>query len=115
MLAQALYEQPSLSAALGWFDRKGREALRTAQAAARTGAAWFEHVDRYLDRDAVEFAFSLSHRQGLQRPWRYQWHMATQLTVVRKGRRLSHTGQRWWRARRRGEQPFVPRTLLRAG
>ena len=115
MLAQALYEQPSLSAALGWFDRKGREALRTAQAAARTGAAWFEHVDRYLDRDAVEFAFSLSHRQGLQRPWRYQWHMATQLTAVRKGRRLAHTGQRWWRARKRGEQPFVPRTLLRAG
>ncbi|WP_181782571.1 FAD-dependent monooxygenase [Pseudonocardia pini] len=103
MLAQSLAEHPSAASALGRFDRRGREALGSAQASARTGAAWFERVDRYLDRDAVEFAYALAHRQGTQPEWRFQQHRATQYAAYRRGRRVAQTGRRWWRARRRGE------------
>jgi anthraniloyl-CoA monooxygenase len=103
MLAQSLDEHRSVTAALGRFDRRGREALEGAQAAARTGADWFERVDRYLDRDPVEFAYALAHRQGSQPEWRFQQHRATQYAALRRGRRIYHSGRRWYRARRRGE------------
>lgn len=103
MLAQSLAEHGSVPAALGRFDRHGREALAGAQAAARTGAAWFERVERYLDRDAMEFAYALAHRQGSQPEWRFQQHRLTQYAAPRRVRRIVHSGRRWYRARRRGE------------
>lgn len=103
MLASAIAEHPTIGSALGWFDDRGREALANTQAGARTGAAWFERVDHYLDRDPMEFAYALAHRHGDQPPWRFQLHRATQLAAFRRPRRVLHTGRRQWRALRRGE------------
>ncbi|MGH3440097.1 MAG: FAD-dependent monooxygenase [Pseudonocardiaceae bacterium] len=103
MLAQSVYEHEDLSAALQDYDQRGRAALRPIQAAARTSMAWFERADRYLDRDAVAFAYSMSGRQGAQPPWRYQMHLATQVPALRIAQREFHSIRRRYLARRRGE------------
>ncbi len=102
MLATSLYEHDELPAALGCYDRYGRAALRPIQAAARTSMAWFERADRYLDRDAVTFAYSMSSRYGAQPPWRYQMHRATQIPTLRRAQRGFHRAQRCYLALRRG-------------
>jgi anthraniloyl-CoA monooxygenase len=89
------------------YDRRGRAALRPIQAGARTSMAWFERADRYLDRDAVDFAYSMAGRQGAQPPWRYQMHRTTQLPAVRAALRGINSGRRWYLARRRGETPAL--------
>ena len=116
-LARSLNEQETVSDALRTFDREGRAALRRIQAAARTGAAWFEHVDRYVDRGVVDFAYAMSGRQGTHRAWRYQIHRATQVFPVRKARRTVHSGRRVYRALRRGESfsTALPVRLARRG
>jgi 2-polyprenyl-6-methoxyphenol hydroxylase-like FAD-dependent oxidoreductase len=115
MLAQTLYEHEELSAALGDYDRRGRAALRQIQAAARTSMAWFERADRYLDRDAVAFAYSMSGRHGAQPPWRYQMHLATQIPALRAAERGFHSLRRRYLARRRGESIIAPVTRPRSG
>ncbi|MCW2721622.1 FAD-dependent monooxygenase [Pseudonocardia sp.] len=102
-LAQSLYEHPDVPVALQRYDLERREGIREAQAAARSSMAWFEQIDRYTDRDAVEFCFAMAGRGGALRPWRYQRHLANQVPVLRRARRIAHTGRRWYRARRRGE------------
>lgn len=108
MLAQSLYDHDELAAALASFDRRGRAALRPIQAGARTSMAWFERADRYLDRDAVAFAYAMAGRQGAQPPWRYQMHLATQIPAVRAALRGTNSARRWYLARRRGEAPALP-------
>ncbi|MGH3719743.1 MAG: FAD-dependent monooxygenase [Pseudonocardiaceae bacterium] len=104
MLAQSLYEHDDPTAALADFDRRGRAALRSIQAGARTSMAWFERADRHLSReDAVAFAYSMAARQGAQPPWRYQMHLATQIPAVRTALRGFHTARRRYLALRRGE------------
>jgi anthraniloyl-CoA monooxygenase len=108
MLAQSLYDHEDLSAAVGSYDQRGRAALRQIQASARTSMAWFERADRYLDRDAVAFAYSMAARQGAQPPWRHQMHLATQIPAVRTAVRTVNSARRWYLARRRGESSAVP-------
>jgi 2-polyprenyl-6-methoxyphenol hydroxylase-like FAD-dependent oxidoreductase len=104
VLAQSIHEHEQLPAVLHNYDRKGRAALRPIQAGARTSMAWFERADRYLERqDAVAFAYSMSGRHGAQPPWRYQMHLATQISPLRTALRTTHTARRWYLARRRGE------------
>ncbi|KAA5834535.1 FAD-dependent monooxygenase [Saccharopolyspora hirsuta] len=103
VLAQNLYEQPETALAVKEFDEAGHAALREAQIAARSSMAWFERADRYTDRGAVEFCYAMAGRHGIQRPWQYQRYLARQNLVARKALRWAGTGQRWLRARRRGE------------
>jgi 2-polyprenyl-6-methoxyphenol hydroxylase-like FAD-dependent oxidoreductase len=103
VLAQSLYEHGEIAVALENYDAQRRAAMRPIQAAARASMTWFEHADRYLDRDAVQFAYAMAVRHGLQMPWRYQMHLLTQVPAVRTMRRGIDSGQRWWRAARRGE------------
>ncbi len=104
MLAQSLYEHDRPLDAVQSYDRRGRAALRPIQAAARTSMAWFERADRYLDRDAVNFAYSMSGRHGAHPPWRYQMHLATQSPLLRRAQRGFHTARRGYLAGRRGER-----------
>ncbi|MGH3848660.1 MAG: FAD-dependent monooxygenase, partial [Pseudonocardiaceae bacterium] len=76
MLAHSIYDHDDPSTAAQDYDRRGRAALRSIQAGARSSMAWFERADRYLDRDAVTFAYAMSARHGAQPPWRYQMHLA---------------------------------------
>lgn len=103
MLAQSVYDHDDLPGALRNFDERGRAALRRIQAAARTSMAWFEQPDRYLDRNAADFAYAMSTRIGSRGPWGYQLHRAMQNRTVRELSRVVDTGRRWYRARRRGE------------
>jgi 2-polyprenyl-6-methoxyphenol hydroxylase-like FAD-dependent oxidoreductase len=109
MLAQSLYDHEDLATALQHYDRQGRAALRPIQAAARTSMAWFQRADRYLDRDAVTFAYAMSTRHGAQLPWQYQMHLAIQIPALRTALRGYHTARRRYLARRRGE-PTTTRT-----
>jgi anthraniloyl-CoA monooxygenase len=109
VLAHSLYEHAELADALRAYDERGRQALRPVQAAARTSMAWFQRVDRYVDRGAVDFAYSMAARSGAQPPWRYQMHLANQNPLVRRTQRAVYTGLRRYSARRRGE----PATTLR--
>ncbi|HEV7828791.1 MAG TPA: FAD-dependent monooxygenase [Pseudonocardiaceae bacterium] len=108
VLAQCLYEHDELPAALQDYDRRGRAALRPIQAGARTSMAWFERADRYLNQDAVPFAYAMSGRHGAHPPWRYQMHLATQIPPLRTAQRGFHTARRWYLARRRGEPITAP-------
>jgi 2-polyprenyl-6-methoxyphenol hydroxylase-like FAD-dependent oxidoreductase len=103
MLAQKLLEIEDMAKALKSFDEEGHTALRMAQSSARSSMAWFEHADRYTDRNAVDFCYAMSGRNSIQQPWRYQQHLLSQKLLVRKAERLLGTGMRWARARRRGE------------
>jgi 2-polyprenyl-6-methoxyphenol hydroxylase-like FAD-dependent oxidoreductase len=103
VLAQRLYEHAELPAALQAYDRQRRARLRSTQAAARTSMAWFEHVDRYVDRNVVEFAYVLSARNNVQSPWQYQLHRAIQVPALRSAQRGLQSVRRWYRALRRGE------------
>jgi 2-polyprenyl-6-methoxyphenol hydroxylase-like FAD-dependent oxidoreductase len=107
-LAQNLYDHDtSLPAALSSYQQQRHAPIRRVQAAARSSMAWFENLDRYTDRGAVEFAAAMCGRQGPLPPWRHQMHLATQLAPVRAACRWYETGQRFYRARRRGE-PLAP-------
>ncbi|MEV0700493.1 FAD-dependent monooxygenase [Saccharopolyspora sp. NPDC050389] len=103
VLAQNLFDHGDPTAAVKEFDEEGHAQLRLAQTAARTSMAWFENLDRYADRSAVDFTYAMAGRHGVQPPWRYQQHLVNQNLLVRKGKRLAGVGQRWVRARRRGE------------
>jgi 2-polyprenyl-6-methoxyphenol hydroxylase-like FAD-dependent oxidoreductase len=103
VLAQRLFEHDNIATALKEFDEEGHASLSLAQAAARTSMAWYESIDRYADRNAVDFCYAMAGRHGVQPPWRYQQHLINQNLLVRKGKRLVGTGLRWYRARRRGE------------
>jgi anthraniloyl-CoA monooxygenase len=107
MLAQSSYGHDHPATAAQDYDRRGRAALRPIQAGARSSMAWFERADRYLDRDAVTFAYAMSARHGAQPPWRYQMHLATQIPAVRTAMRGVDTARRWYLARRRGEPTAV--------
>jgi anthraniloyl-CoA monooxygenase len=113
-LAQSIYESPANPhAALKQYDRRRRPTLTPTQASAKASMQWFEHIDHYLDREAVEFAYSMSGRQGEQPPWRYQKHLANQIAATRTARRHYNTACRWYGACRRGERPLLATPLLR--
>jgi 2-polyprenyl-6-methoxyphenol hydroxylase-like FAD-dependent oxidoreductase len=114
-LAQCLYEEPVVALALREYQARRQPALRTTQASARASQAWFEHIDHYLDQDPALFAYSMSCRQGEQPPWRYRKHLATQLGLVRAGRRRYDTLERWYAAARRGETMTADTTATPAG
>ncbi|MDA3630080.1 FAD-dependent monooxygenase [Saccharopolyspora sp. WRP15-2] len=111
VLAEKLRENEQIGNALKEFDGEGHAAMRVVQAAARTSMAWFENIDRYTDRNAVDFCFAMSSRSGLQPPWRYQLHLLMQKPLVRQALRIFDRGMLWVRARRRGESWWVQPTL----
>lgn len=113
MLAQSLYRHEDLSDALRDYDRQGRAALHPIQAEARTSMAWFERVDRYAGRSAVDFTYAMSVRHGPQPPWHYQTLLAAQVPALRKARRVLDSGLRWYLACRRGEVALRPTSRAR--
>jgi anthraniloyl-CoA monooxygenase len=103
-LAQSLHQHDdSVGAALRAYERGRQPRMRRAQAEARTSMAWYERLDRYTDRNAVELAVAMSNRHGALRPWKYQLHLATQVMPFRMARRWYNSARRFYRARRRGE------------
>jgi anthraniloyl-CoA monooxygenase len=112
VLAQALLEHADdAPAALAHYDRLRRAEVARIQARARRSMAWFENVEHYLDRNAAEFAYSLSVRGSQNPPWHYQTHLALQkYALARSARRRYEGARRWLIAARRGEYALVEQT-----
>jgi 2-polyprenyl-6-methoxyphenol hydroxylase-like FAD-dependent oxidoreductase len=108
-LARKLREHGDIPAALRAYDEERRTALASMQRLARLSTQWFENVPGLVDRDAVEFAYSLLSRRGTGPLWRYLLHLANQQSALREVLGSLHSARRWVRARRRDSQlPAAP-------
>ena len=58
-LADLLHSEPNVAAAFAHYEEARRVEVLRLQSAARNSAEWFEQVERYLDLDPVQFAYSL--------------------------------------------------------
>jgi anthraniloyl-CoA monooxygenase len=58
-LARYLDSEPDMPAAFGRYEEERRTEVLRLQSAARNSTEWFEHVDRYLHLDPVQFNYSL--------------------------------------------------------
>ncbi len=58
-LATYLHSEPTLQAAFERYQAERRLEVLRLQSAARNSLEWFEQVERYLDLDPVQFAYSL--------------------------------------------------------
>jgi anthraniloyl-CoA monooxygenase len=58
-LADYLRDEPTLGAAFARYQKARRTEVLRLQSAARNSLEWFENVDRYLDLDPIQFAYSL--------------------------------------------------------
>ncbi len=63
-LAAALGAGDDLGSALAAYERDRKVALLLLQREARNSAGWFEHLPRYIDRGASQFAALLQHRRS---------------------------------------------------
>jgi anthraniloyl-CoA monooxygenase len=61
-LADAMVDAPTVDAALQAYEQGRREEVEKTQHAADVSLVWFEHVDRFWDFDAVQFAFGVMTR-----------------------------------------------------
>jgi anthraniloyl-CoA monooxygenase len=103
-LAEKLHEHNDLQAALEAYEEQRRAALLTLQGAARNSAQWFENVQRHIDQEAIQFAYSMvKRRRGatapVEIPWDYRLRLPTR--QIARLKRLRRRLQRWFRSARR--------------
>ena len=58
-LAGYLHTEPSMDAAFRRYEEERRTEVLRLQSAARNSTEWFEHIERYLHLDPVQFNYSL--------------------------------------------------------
>ncbi|MBK4215075.1 bifunctional salicylyl-CoA 5-hydroxylase/oxidoreductase [Paracoccus caeni] len=58
-LAEYLHSEPTMERAFERYQEERRLEVLRLQSAARNSLEWFEQVERYLDMDPVQFAYSL--------------------------------------------------------
>jgi anthraniloyl-CoA monooxygenase len=58
-LAGYLHSEPTLAGAFQRYEQERRTEVLRLQSAARNSTEWFEHIDRYLRLDPVQFNYSL--------------------------------------------------------
>src|SRR6267154_3998986 len=58
-LAEYLHTEPTMPAAFRRYEDERRTEVLRLQSAARNSTEWFEHVERYLHLDPVQFNYSL--------------------------------------------------------
>jgi anthraniloyl-CoA monooxygenase len=61
-LSEAMQHAPTVMAALERYEEGRREEVEKTQHAADVSLVWFEHVDRFLDFDPLQFAFGVMTR-----------------------------------------------------
>ncbi|MGH4025332.1 MAG: FAD-dependent monooxygenase [Pseudonocardiaceae bacterium] len=102
-LADQLAEHRDVRTALDAYQELRRTALLMPQGAALNSTRWFENVSRYIGQDPRRFGYDLWRRRGQCPAWRYQLHLATQVTLLRKLRSSLSSTRREFRARRRAK------------
>ncbi|MGQ0777590.1 MAG: FAD-dependent monooxygenase [Pseudonocardiales bacterium] len=100
-LADNVEKYNDLPTALRSYQWERRAAVRDAQGAALNSTKWFESVPRYVDQEPIQFAYDLWKRRGSYPLWRYQLHLATQFTALRRLRCAFSAARREQRYRRR--------------
>jgi 2-polyprenyl-6-methoxyphenol hydroxylase-like FAD-dependent oxidoreductase len=83
-LADSLDAHDDLRVALKDYEEKRRAEIMGLQSAAVSSTEWFENVPSYVDQPVTQFAYSLWKRRGRYPMWRYQLHLATQITLLRR-------------------------------
>ncbi|PZR00144.1 MAG: bifunctional salicylyl-CoA 5-hydroxylase/oxidoreductase [Cereibacter sphaeroides] len=58
-LAKLLHSEPTMGEAFGRYQDERRIEVLRLQSAARNSLEWFEQIERYLDLDSPQFAYSL--------------------------------------------------------
>ncbi|MGH3145111.1 MAG: FAD-dependent monooxygenase, partial [Rubrobacter sp.] len=58
-LADKLHEHEDLQDALSSYEEEQRTEVMKLQSAARNSTEWFENIPRYIDQDAMQFAYGL--------------------------------------------------------
>jgi 2-polyprenyl-6-methoxyphenol hydroxylase-like FAD-dependent oxidoreductase len=86
-LADSLEAHDDLHTALAQYEQQRWADIMDLQNAAVNSTEWFENVPSYIDQPITQFAYSLWKRRGRHPWWRYQLHLATQLTPLRRLRR----------------------------
>ena len=86
-LADSLETYDDLHTALAQYEQQRWADIMDLQNAAVNSTEWFENVPSYIDQPITQFAYSLWKRRGRHPWWRYQVHLATQLTPLRRLRR----------------------------
>ena len=98
-LAGYLHTEPTMAAAFHRYEEERRTEVLRLQSAARNSTEWFEHVERYLHLDPVQFNYSL-----LTRSQRIS-HENLRARATRRGSRAPRCGSRSRRrARSRGNR-----------
>ncbi len=100
-LADCLNSHDDLHVALKVYEERRRGEIAEAQEAAKRSTEWFENVPHHIDQPATQFAYSLWRRRGHYPPWRYQLHLATQISLLRRLRRSISALRHRIRSRRR--------------
>jgi anthraniloyl-CoA monooxygenase len=106
-LAEKLDEHEDLQTALEAYEVERRTVMFTLQSEARNSSQWFENIERYIDQEAMQFAYALAERrEGKEIPeevsWQYLRRLATQkIGGLRRLRRWVYSAKRELRARRR--------------
>jgi anthraniloyl-CoA monooxygenase len=100
-LADCLDSHDDLHIALKAYEKRRREEIADTQNAAKLSTEWFENVRHYIDQSPVQFAYSLWRRRGRYPLWRYQVHLATQVSLLRKLRQSISALRHGIRSRRR--------------
>jgi anthraniloyl-CoA monooxygenase len=81
-LAEKLHQHEDLQVALKAYEEKRRAALLTLQSEAHKSTQWFENIERYIDQEAMEFAYSLLNRtQARTTPEEVSWYDQLQLAA----------------------------------
>jgi anthraniloyl-CoA monooxygenase len=100
-------EAADLPPRLRSYDESRRVTLRATQDAAHKSMTWFENLDENIEDDPVQFAYALWKRRGNYPRWRYQLHLATQISALRRVRREVSSARRSLLAHKRGERGRV--------
>ncbi|MGH3941764.1 MAG: FAD-dependent monooxygenase [Pseudonocardiaceae bacterium] len=100
-LANNVDKYDDLSTALRSYQRERRAAVRDAQGAALNSSTWFESIPHYIDQEPIQFAYDLWKRRGKYPLWRYQLHLATQFSALRRLRCALSAARRGQLDRRR--------------
>jgi anthraniloyl-CoA monooxygenase len=82
-LAEKLHEHEDLQSALEAYEEKRRTALLKLQSEASNSTQWFENIERYIDQEAMQFAYSLLNRrtQTKTTPEDATWYHQLQLAM----------------------------------
>jgi 2-polyprenyl-6-methoxyphenol hydroxylase-like FAD-dependent oxidoreductase len=109
-LADSLEAHNDLQAALAHYEHKRRADIMDLQNAAIKSTEWFESVPDYIDQPIIQFAYTLWKRRGHHPWWRYQLHLATQISSLRRARQTFSAVRNERRAQQRIKQANISPT-----